>query len=97
MKYRELTRKLRRMGCELDRRAKGDHEIWIRLSTHGRTTIPNWGSRDLRPGTIGAILRDLHISRAEFEQAWWQRHASDYGIIAEDIDHELGVFEEYAA
>ena len=51
----------------------------------------------MRPGTIGAILRDLHISRAEFEQAWWQRHASDYGIIAEDIDHELGVFEEYAA
>ena len=69
MNYRELTRKLRRLGCEFDRRARGDHEIWINTSTHARTTIPNWGSRDLRSGTISAILRDLGISRDEFERA----------------------------
>ena len=69
MKYRELTRKLRRLDCELDRRARGDHEIWINLSSHARTTIPNWGSRDLKPGTVTAILRDLGICRADFERA----------------------------
>ena len=69
MTYRELTRKLRRLGCEFERRAKGDHEIWINTSGHARTTIPNWGSRDLRAGTIGGILRDLGISREEFEDA----------------------------
>ena len=68
MNYRELTRKLKRLGCEFDRRAKGDHEIWINTSTHTRTTIPNWGSGDLKPGTISAILRDLGIPRQDFEQ-----------------------------
>ncbi len=68
MNYRELTRKLRRLGCEFDRRARGDHEIWINTSTHARTTIPNWGSQDLRPGTVSAILRDLEVSRDEFER-----------------------------
>jgi predicted RNA binding protein YcfA (HicA-like mRNA interferase family) len=67
--YRELARKLRRLDCELDRQARGSHEIWIRRSTRRRTTIPNWGSRDLRPGTVRAILRDLGIAREEFERA----------------------------
>ncbi|MCH7605589.1 MAG: type II toxin-antitoxin system HicA family toxin [Chloroflexi bacterium] len=52
MNYRELTRKLRRLDCEFDRRAKGDHEIWLNISTHARTTIPNWGSRDLKAGPL---------------------------------------------
>lgn len=69
MNYRDITRKLRRLGCELDRRAKGDHEIWINLSTHARTTIPNWGSRDLKPGTISAVLRDLGINKRDFDRA----------------------------
>ena len=69
MTHRELTRKLRRLGCELDRQAKGDHEIWINASTHARTTIPNWGRRDLKQGTISAIIRDPGISREEFERA----------------------------
>ena len=69
MTYRDLTRKLRRLGCEFDRRARGDHEIWIKIATHARTTIPNWGSRYLKAGTIAGILRDLGISREEFEDA----------------------------
>ena len=68
MNYRALTRRLRRLGCEFDRTAKGSHEIWINTGIHARTTIPNWGNRDLRVGTIAAILRDLGISRQEFEQ-----------------------------
>jgi len=30
------------------------------------TTIPDWGSRDIRPGTLRRIIRDLGISRREF-------------------------------
>ncbi|MBI2855934.1 MAG: type II toxin-antitoxin system HicA family toxin [Chloroflexi bacterium] len=69
MNYRELTLRLRRLDCEFDRQAKGDPEIWINLSSHRRTTIPNWGSRDLRPGTIKAVLRDMGIDRETFEKA----------------------------
>jgi predicted RNA binding protein YcfA (HicA-like mRNA interferase family) len=53
----------------MDRRARGDHEVWIRSSTDGRTTIPNWGKRELRTGTVRAILRDLGVTRQEFDRA----------------------------
>ena len=68
MNYRDLTRKLRRLGCDFDRSAKGDHEIRINTETRARTTIPNWRGKDLKAGTIAAILRDLGISRREFER-----------------------------
>lgn len=68
MTYRELTRKLRRIGCEFDRQGRGDHEIWINTNSRARTSIPNWRGRDLKPGTISAILRDLGISRDEFNR-----------------------------
>lgn len=58
---------MRQLGCAFDRRGKGDHEIWVNTSTNATTTIPNWGSKDLKVGTIAGILRDLGISREEFE------------------------------
>ncbi len=61
MNYHELTRKLKASGCSLDRTAKGSHEIWINLNTGARTTIPNWGSKELRTGTVSTILKDLGI------------------------------------
>ena len=69
MNYRELTRKLRRLGCEFDRQGRGDHEIWLKPNTRMRTTIPNWQGRDMRIGTIRAILRDLDISKEDFDKA----------------------------
>jgi mRNA interferase HicA len=33
------------------------------------TTVPDWGSRDLKEGTIKAILRQLGIDRDAFERA----------------------------
>lgn len=69
MTYRQLTRKLRELGCRYDRQARGSHEIWVNTSSLAKTTIPFWGSDDLKPGTISAIIRDLGISRIDFEQA----------------------------
>jgi predicted RNA binding protein YcfA (HicA-like mRNA interferase family) len=69
MRYRELTRKLRRLGCEFDRQARGDHEVWINPGNRRRTTIQNWGNRDIPPGTLRAILRDLDIERDDLERA----------------------------
>ena len=57
------------LGCALDRYAKGSHEIWRNPKTRSRTTIANWGSRDLKPGTISRILRDLGIRKEDFEKA----------------------------
>ncbi|MCY4582270.1 MAG: type II toxin-antitoxin system HicA family toxin [Chloroflexi bacterium] len=69
MTYRELTRKLRALGCEFDRQSRGSHEIWRNPASGSRTTIPNWGGRDLRPGTVRAIVRDLRVDRGAFDRA----------------------------
>ena len=69
MTYRELTRKLKRLGCEYDHHGKGSHEIWINVATDATTSIPNWRARDLKPGTIAAILRAPGISRDDFDRA----------------------------
>ena len=69
MTYRVLARKLRRLGCEFDRQARGDHEVWINPVTGGRSTVPNWGNRDLAPGTLRAILRDLSIEPKALQDA----------------------------
>ena len=69
MTYRQLTRKLRALGCRYDRQGKGSHEIWINPHTRDWASIPFWGGDDLKPGTISAILRDLGISRRDFDQA----------------------------
>ena len=69
MTYRQLTRKLRALGCRFDRQARGSHEIWINPENRGKATIPFWGSDDLKPGVIGSILRDLGIARRDFDQA----------------------------
>ncbi len=69
MTYAEITRKLRRCGCEFDREAKGSHKIWINPAIRKRTTIQDWGSKDLPNGTLAGILRDLDISRQDFNRA----------------------------
>jgi predicted RNA binding protein YcfA (HicA-like mRNA interferase family) len=68
MTYRQLTRKLRRLSCEYDRMGKGSHEVWKNVDTRAKASIPNWRNRDLKPGTIAGILRDLGVSREDFEQ-----------------------------
>ena len=69
MTYRALAKKLRRLGCEFVRPAAGSHEIRRRPANKRFTTIPRHGNRDLPPGTLRAIVRDLGISRPDFDEA----------------------------
>jgi predicted RNA binding protein YcfA (HicA-like mRNA interferase family) len=66
MRYAELTRRLRRLGCELLRQAKGGHEIWIDPRTGRRAVISRHGGQEIPAGTLRAILRNLDIDPAEF-------------------------------
>ncbi|MCY4624857.1 MAG: type II toxin-antitoxin system HicA family toxin [Chloroflexi bacterium] len=62
MRYRELTRQLTDLGCrELPSRHRGSHRRWVNDATGGRASIPDWGSKDLRLGTIRSALRQLGI------------------------------------
>ena len=69
MNHRQVTRKLRTLGCYFDHQDRGSHEIWVNPVNEEETTVPNWGSKDLKPGTVAAILRDLEIDRRDFDQA----------------------------
>ena len=61
------ARKLRALGCEeLARRARGPHRIWRNPLTGGSAVVPDYGSRDLRVGTIRAVLRNLGVGWEEF-------------------------------
>lgn len=68
MTHRDVTRKLRALGCELRRQGKGSHEIWSNPASGGHTTVPNRGRKDIPIGTIRGILRDLGIDRRDFER-----------------------------
>ena len=66
MRYHEIAKRLRWLGCRELRGGKGSHRIWHNPATGKVTAIPDWGSKDLVPGTVRAIIRELGISRAEF-------------------------------
>ncbi|MFA6107814.1 MAG: type II toxin-antitoxin system HicA family toxin [Candidatus Latescibacterota bacterium] len=63
--YREVTWRLRRLGFEFDRHARGSHEIWWSPVTRRRTTIPNHPG-DLPEGTLSAILRQAGVTVDQF-------------------------------
>lgn len=68
MNYREVTRRLRALGCqELPRRGGGSHRKWFNPGTQGMTTLPDWSSRDLKKGTIRAAVKQLGIEWSDFE------------------------------
>jgi len=64
MNYREFTKKLLAIGCrEIKRRSDGSHRKWFNPATERGTTIPDWGQKDLKAGTISAVCRQLGIDK----------------------------------
>jgi mRNA interferase HicA len=70
MKYREIERKLRKLGCqEVPARRGGSHRKWLNPKTQRIAPIPDWGSSDLKLGTLRAAIRQLGIEWADFQRA----------------------------
>jgi mRNA interferase HicA len=69
MTYREVARKLRRLGCqEIPRRSGGSHRKWLKPATGQATVVPDWGATDLKLGTIRAVVRQLGLDWPAFER-----------------------------
>ena len=54
MKYREIAKKLRNLGCEeLIRKGGGSHRKWYNPNRSPIivVAVPDWGSKDLKTGT----------------------------------------------
>jgi len=62
MTYREVERKLRRLGCqEISRRSGGSHRKWMNPATGQATTVPDWAAKDLKLWTLRGIVRQLGL------------------------------------
>jgi predicted RNA binding protein YcfA (HicA-like mRNA interferase family) len=67
--YAELTRKLRRLGIVFERQARGSHEVWHDPKTDRSTIIHHHPGREIKNGTLRAILRDLGLSMNDLNNA----------------------------
>ena len=70
MKYREVARKLSALGCqELPRKRGGSHRKWLNPANQQATVVPDWGGRDLKLGTVRAVVRQLGLEWQQFHQS----------------------------
>lgn len=70
MRYRDVVRKLKALGCrELPRRSGGSHRKWFNPATQRVSSLPDWGGRDLKIGTVRAAARQLGIEWKDFDSA----------------------------
>jgi mRNA interferase HicA len=69
LNYREAAKKLITLNCvELPRRSGGSHRKWLNPANQQITSLPDWGSRDLKLGTVRAAVKQLGIEWKIFEQ-----------------------------
>lgn len=66
-RYREIVKKLKKLGFSFYRQAAGSHEIWHNEQSEKFTTIPNH-SGDMPEGTLRAILKQANITPDDFLQ-----------------------------
>lgn len=64
-RYREIIKKLKKLGFTFYRQAAGSHEIWYNEETKRFTTIPNHPG-DMPEGTLRAILKQADITPDDF-------------------------------
>jgi predicted RNA binding protein YcfA (HicA-like mRNA interferase family) len=70
VRYREVERKLRALGCTPRGRSKAtSHRKWDNPASGQSTTIPDWGSKDLKIGTLRSAVRKLGLDWDEFNKA----------------------------
>ncbi|MXZ42926.1 MAG: type II toxin-antitoxin system HicA family toxin [Caldilineaceae bacterium SB0666_bin_21] len=68
MRYRDAAKKLARLGCyEVPRRGGGSHRKWHNPQSQKDATLPDWGGRDLKIGTLRAAIRQLGIDWQKFQ------------------------------
>jgi mRNA interferase HicA len=70
VKYREVARKLQSLGChEVTRTGGGSHRKWRNPASTRTAVVPDWGGRDLKIGTVRAVVRQLGLDWQSFSAA----------------------------
>lgn len=66
MTYRDVTRRLEKLGFRFYRQGKGSHELWVRDSDGRVVPVPHYRGKSIRSGTVRAIIRETGVSVEEF-------------------------------
>jgi len=66
LRPKDLARVAQRIGFVLDRQ-RGSHAVYLRAADHRRIVMP-MHNRDLKPGTLHGLLRDIGISVEELTE-----------------------------
>jgi len=69
MRYREVEKKLKKLGCIELKSKGGSHRKWINPSLGRGSPVPDWGSKDLKNGTLRSIVKMLGFEWDEFTKA----------------------------
>jgi predicted RNA binding protein YcfA (HicA-like mRNA interferase family) len=64
--YREVTRRLSKLGFRFYRQGKGSHELWVRDADGRVVPVPHHRGKSIRAGTVRAIIRETGGSVDEF-------------------------------
>jgi predicted RNA binding protein YcfA (HicA-like mRNA interferase family) len=64
--YREVTRRLSKLGFRFYRQGKGSHELWVRDADGRVVPVPHHRGKSIRTGTVRAIIRETGVSVDEF-------------------------------
>ena len=72
MRYRQVAKKLKALGCHEivnKKRRRGSHRKWFNPATNGLASIPDHGRKDLKLGTLRAVIGYLGIDWQDFNNA----------------------------
>ena len=70
MRYREVEKKLKKLGCiEINTKSGGSHRKWINPALGRGAPVPDWGSKDLKIGTLRSAVKLLGFEWDEFTNA----------------------------
>ncbi|HIH33276.1 MAG: type II toxin-antitoxin system HicA family toxin [Candidatus Diapherotrites archaeon] len=63
---KELVKKLAKIGYFIDHQTGSHFILRLKLAPYRRITVPN--HKEIAKGTLRAIIRELGLSRQEFEE-----------------------------
>jgi predicted RNA binding protein YcfA (HicA-like mRNA interferase family) len=66
LNYKELTTRLKKFGFIYYRTGKGSHELWVRNSDGKVVPVPHYRGKNIRKGTVRAIIREIGVTLEEF-------------------------------
>ena len=64
LKYRQVIKKLRKLGFAFRRATGGTHEIWWNEKRKKTCVVPH--HKEIKPGIIRSILKQTDVSIEEF-------------------------------